>query len=56
MSLMNIAEQKPYFGANYDVGYIGFTVTKASFVSAGISWFTKWDRPKSCQSAKMVNS
>jgi len=54
MSLMNIAEQKPYFGANYDVGYIGFTVTKASFVSAGISWFTKWDalpkvpRPTHC--------
>lgn len=43
MSLMNIAEQKPLWRGNYDIGYIGFTITKASFISAGISWFTKWD-------------
>jgi hypothetical protein len=43
MSLMNIAEQRPQWRGNYDIGYIGFTITKASFIAAGISWFTKWD-------------
>lgn len=40
---MNIVEQKPDWLGNYLPGYIGFTVTKGSFISAGIDWFSRWD-------------
>lgn len=35
---------KPVFGVNYDIGFVGFTHTDSSFVSSGITWFTRWDR------------
>lgn len=40
---MNIAQQKPLWRGNYDLGYVGFTVTRKNFISAGISWFSRWD-------------
>ena len=36
----------PEFGANYNVGYIGFTYTDNNFISKGIAWFTRWDKGK----------
>ena len=43
---MNITEQKAQYGTTYDVGYVGFTVTRHSFIAAGISWFQHWDKIK----------
>jgi hypothetical protein len=40
---MTIPKQVPQWRGNYDLGYVGFTVTKGSFVSAGISWFSRFD-------------
>jgi hypothetical protein len=34
----------PVFGVNYEAGYIGFVFEDDSFISAGIAWFTRWDR------------
>lgn len=39
-----IVSVKPEYGVNYTRGDIGFTFTDGSFISAGIAWFTKWDR------------
>lgn len=39
-----IESKLPIYGVNYDKGYIGFTFNNASFVSEGISYFTRWDR------------
>lgn len=45
--MLTVAEQLPQWRGNYDIGYVGFTVTKGSFISAGISWFSRWsDIPK----------
>lgn len=43
MSLMTIVEQKPQWRANYDIGYVGFTVTRDRLIAAGINYFTKFD-------------
>jgi hypothetical protein len=40
---MNVTEQKPQFGVNYDVGYDAFTAHPRDFLTAGISWFERWD-------------
>ena len=39
-----VVSVKPEYGVNYSKGYLGFTFTDGSFISAGIAWFTKWDR------------
>ena len=40
---MNVIEQKPQFGVNYDVGYDAFTSHPKDFLTAGIDWFERWD-------------
>jgi hypothetical protein len=40
---MNVTEQKPQFGVNYDVGYDAFTCHPRDFLTAGIDWFERWD-------------
>src|SRR5579872_716792 len=40
---MNFPNLKPVFGADYDVGCIGFTFA-GGFVSTGVAWFERWNR------------
>jgi hypothetical protein len=37
-------QDKPKWGDNYNIGYVGFTHTDGSFVSNGITYFTRWGR------------
>lgn len=41
---MNIQTIKPEFGVNYDVGYIGFTMTRGDDISEGIAYFERFER------------
>ena len=40
---VKIVEQKAQWGVNYSMGDTGFLIRKRDFVSAGISWFERWD-------------
>ena len=40
---MNVIEQNPQFGVNYDVGFDAFTCHPKDFITAGIGWFERWD-------------
>ena len=40
---MDVTEQKPQFGVNYDVGYDAFTSHPRDFLTAGIDWYERWD-------------
>lgn len=42
--LAEFATVEPQFHTTHDIGYIGFTYYKESFVSRGIAYFTKWSR------------
>ena len=39
-----IISVKPEYGVNYKEGFIGFTFDDSSFLSMGISWFTRWEK------------
>lgn len=41
---MRIIANRPAFGLNYDVGYVGFISRRRDFVAAGINWFSRWDQ------------
>jgi hypothetical protein len=40
---MDVRDQKAQFGVNYNVGFDGFISRPADFISAGISWFERWE-------------
>ena len=40
---LKIVEEKPIFGKNYNIGYIGFS-NNDSFIAKAIKWGTKYDK------------
>lgn len=39
-----ILQAKAQFGVNYDIGFTGLISRRKDFISAGIDWFTRWNR------------